>query len=269
MKRTASILLSLLLIFSFASQVVFAEEAEKTVTVSLRIEGYDKTIYNKTVDVKYTTENVTLQDALLMIDEQEAELEFKGVSDNYIYDINGEMAGCFGGWDGWLYAVNDKVAVSGISDIVLKDGDKIVFYYADYPSQYTLIDTEKIKDGVIRFYSVENEYSETGEIVREYEAPITDAAVVFNGTDYVTDESGEINVGKKLSNGEYTVSVHKDKETDNGTLPVIVRITDQKLTVGDKVEPANVTLYAIVTVVVVLLIAVGAFLLIKNKKKKA
>lgn len=269
MKKIISAVIAVILVFSYFSFVSGAEEEENSIKISLRIEGVNETLYNKEVDVKYTTDTVTLKDALLLVDKQESELEMKGIEDGYINDINGEVAGSFGGYDGWMFAVNDVVASSGISDIVLKDGDKIVFYYADYPSQYTLIDSSRAKDGVIRFYSIEKEYGDKGEVIREYESPITDAPVVFNSADYITDEKGEINVGKKLANGDYTVSLSKDKTTDSGTLPVAVRLVDFKLTVSDKVEAPNFMLYTAVTVIVVLIIAAGAFLLIKNKKKKA
>ncbi len=269
MKRFISAAIAVILVFSCFTFAFGAEEAEKSIKITLRIEGVKDTLYNKEVDVKYTTDTVTLKDALLLVDKQESELEMKGIEDGYINDINGEVAGSFGGYDGWMFAVNDVVAASGISDITLKDGDKIVFYYADYPCQYTLIDSDKARDGVVRFYSIEKEYGDNGEVIREYESPITDASVVFNSVSYTTDGNGEINVGRKLTNGDYTVSFEKNKTTDNGNLPVAVRLKDFKLIVSDKVEAPNLVLYIIVTVIVVLLIAAGTVLLMINKRKKA
>ena len=241
---------------------------EQSITVTLRIEGYNDTIYNKTVDVRYLTDYVSLQDALEMIDEQEADLEFTGTADNYITSINGESSGSFGGYDGWMFAVNDVVSQLSIGDTILRDGDNIVFYYADYPSQYTLVDASSARDGVIRFYSVESNYDDNYVVTGTYESPITDAEVVFNGSEYVTDENGEINIGRELDNGEYTVSLTKTRDTDFGELPVAVRLTDYKIVVSDVVEEANFTAYIIITVFVVILIAVGGSFLIVNRKKK-
>lgn len=271
-KRVVSITLTLVLIFSlsvfsFAENGVSASE-EKTISVTFRIEGYKNNLYNKSVDVKFSTETISLKDALKMIDEQEADITLKGIDDGYISDINGETEGTFGGNDGWMFAVNDEVSQVSISDVTLKNGDSIVFYYGDFPCQYTLVDSSDAKNGILRFYSKENNYDENYNVTGTYESPITDAPVTVDGEEFTTDSNGVVDLGHTLKNGEHTVSLKKVKSTDNGDIPVAVRLENYKIIIGDFVEAPNYTAYIVVTVIVILVIAAGTFLLIVNKKKK-
>lgn len=264
-KRLIALLLAFILIFSVPC-ACFADTEnsnEKSITVTLRVEGYKETLYNKTVDVKYLTDSVSLQNALSLIDEQEADIEFTGTGTGFVTAINGETSGTFGGNDGWGFAVNNSVYSSSIGDVMLHDGDSIVFFYADEGAQYTLVDSSEAKDGIIRFYSRESQPDGTYS-----EKPIFDATVIFDETEYKTDAGGKINTGKTLGNGEYTLSFSKVRSTDSGNLPVAVRLTDYKLVISDKIEPANLVAYIIVTAVVLILIAAGAFFLLMNKKRK-
>jgi LPXTG-motif cell wall-anchored protein len=54
----------------------------------------------------------------------------------YIDTINDVKAGSFGGWDGWMYAVNRGGKYldihSGLDEMTLKNGDRLLLYYGDF-----------------------------------------------------------------------------------------------------------------------------------------
>lgn len=47
----------------------------------------------------------------------------------YVAGINGVAEGDFGDMSGWLFAVNDEMAEVGCSELVLEDGDVVVWSY--------------------------------------------------------------------------------------------------------------------------------------------
>ncbi|MEE1132611.1 MAG: DUF4430 domain-containing protein, partial [Caryophanon sp.] len=56
---------------------------------------------------------------------------------SYITSIKGETAGKFGGYDGWMYTVNDAAPEVGLSEYTLKANDKLDVYYSTSP-EYTV-----------------------------------------------------------------------------------------------------------------------------------
>lgn len=204
---------------------VTVPEKPKTMTVKLRIEGINKNLFYDNVTVPYTSENLTVQDFIIYVDEQNDDLTVTGAtgSSPYITDINGDAAATFGGWDGWLYTVNGLEAAVGINGVYLNDGDSVLFYYGDpygVGMQYPVIDTTEIDSGVIRFISNDTTYDgDWNPIVTAN--PVIGMTVVIGDATFTTNEEGKIVFDNELLPADkYSISI--DKKAENG-LPLVLR----------------------------------------------
>lgn len=214
-KAVSSIAAALIMMTAFS--VVASASTE--LDINFRIEGPDSNIYYASLSVPYTG-SLTAADAFDYLDEQSDELEFIGVSDGYISDVNGIGAGTFGGWDGWYYAVNNAAPSVGIGDYTLSDGDDLVLYYGGYPCQIPVADTSKLdSEGIISFTSNDVEYDadfNATQVVNK----VVDATVTVNGSEFTTDENGEIKIpAEELQN---VLSVQIDKKDLSGA-PAVLR----------------------------------------------
>lgn len=218
------ILLFLVLLLSITAIPAFAEEA--TMTVTLRIEGIDANMFYKTVEVPYM-DTLTLQTALTYIDTQESGITITGVAAAYITDVNGDTAGKFGGWDGWMYKVNGTDSAVGIDGYTLTDGDSVVLYYGDpygIGMQFPVADTTKIADGVIKFTSADTTY-DANYTPTVTVNPVVGATVLWTYGDktasYTTDENGEIVItAAQLTEGNHSIVI--SKIAGNGA-PLVLR----------------------------------------------
>ena len=244
-KKIMVIWMSLLMISAMLPANAFA--AEKTMDLTLRIEGIEENIFYDEVEVPYT-DTLTLQAALAYIDLNDESIRITGVDTAYITDINGETAGQFGGWDGWLYLVNGAEASVGIDGLQLSDGDSIVLYYGDpfgAGMQYPAADTSDIREGIIRFTSADTTYDADFNATVTVN-PVVDATVILsNGnetTNYVTNERGEISMDKaQLVSGAYTLQI--SKISDAG-IPLVLRYAPDytiKVDVADTDTDSKVT----------------------------
>lgn len=205
---------------------------EKQMSVTVRIEGISKNLYYNTVDIPYTGENLTVQNALMYVDQQSDDITITGVENGWITAVNDEKQASFGGWDGWLYTVNGVSPTDTVNDHVLSDGDSIVLYYGDpygIGMQYPEIDTSKITDGILTFTSKDTSYDAdyNPTVVTN---PVKDAKVELGTEDgsisYTTDENGSINIDDKyLTEGNHSISISKVSE--NG-LPLVLRFAPDR-----------------------------------------
>lgn len=235
-KKLAFMLLSsILLVAATVNSNAFA--ADKMMSLTLRVEGIDENIYYDSVEVPYT-DTLTLQDALTYIDTQEDSLSIIGVDTAYITDVNGETAGQFGGYDGWLYKVNGAEPIVGIDGLQLADGDNIVLYYGDpfgVGMQYPVADATNISEGIIKFTSSDTTY-DANYTATVTVNPVVGATVTWNSgeesKDYVTNDDGEININKdQLTPGAHVVQI--SKISDAG-IPLVLRFaSDYTVSVGD------------------------------------
>ncbi len=205
---------------------------EKQMSVTVRIEGISKNLYYNTVDIPYTGENLTVQNALMYVDQQSDDITITGVENGWITAVNDEKQASFGGWDGWLYTVNGISPTDTVNDHMLSDGDSVVLYYGDpygVGMQYPEIDTSKITDGILTFTSKDTSYD------ADYNPtvgtnPVKDAKVELGTEDgsvsYTTDENGSINIDDKyLTEGNHSISISKVSE--NG-LPLVLRFAPDR-----------------------------------------
>lgn len=222
--------------FVVVSSVSSAYAADKTMSITLRIEGIEKNQFYATEDVPYTG-SLTVAQALTYIDSKEDSIKITGADTAYITDINGETAGKFGGWDGWLYKVNGTDSAVGIDSMELSDGDSILLYYGDpYGAgmQFPVADTSDLKNGVIKFTSEDTTYDKDGNATVKTN-PVVGATVTWmdgdSKTEYVTDKKGVVTIASDLLNeGAHAVQITK---TGDAKLPLVLRFApDYTITVG-------------------------------------
>lgn len=195
----------------------FAEEND--ITVNLRIEGIEKNYYYSDVTIPAEGEDVSVYDVIAFADEQSEDIAINIQESSYGYyinDVNGDQAGKFMKWDGWMYIVNGEVPMSSISECKVNDGDNIVLYYG-YMDETTSTQlptyTFDKENGVLTFTCTETEYTEDFEPV-EKTVPVKDMNVqlALDGASYgfITDDQGMINLaeaGVKMS--VYEISYEK------------------------------------------------------------
>lgn len=191
--------------------------------VGIRVEGSSNSIVNKEITV---TSAVYAADALKQVlDSENISYDIQdGTWGQYINSIDGETAGKFGGYDGWLYLVNGDMASVGVGEYKIEDGDELVFYYGMYPPDtlipQVIIQPENPKVGDSLTITVTSSYYDwnTGNTV---ELKVQNADINFNSKTYTTDVNGQAIVSSPDDKGTYTLKVSKDNE---GSYPGIVRI---------------------------------------------
>lgn len=175
-------------------------------TFTLRIEGNSSCIFEGELTF---SEGETLQNVLLAFDDANENITFKGTADSYISEINGEASGKFGGWDGWLFLLNGKMSDVGISDVRLKKGDSVVFFYGDpYGANGFLFPEYSVSEGKITFTA-------DGK-------PIEGLKVTLNGTEHLTDSTGSVSCAA----GKYTLQIAKYAESG---LSLVLRLPEDTL----------------------------------------
>lgn len=235
-----------------------ADGGEKT--VSVRIEG----IGGNVCDGEFRTGADTLDGLLRDADAASEAFELTITESEYgayISSVNGEAAGAFGGYDGWLFTVNGEDPGVGISSVEINDGDIVVIYYADTFEagfQFPEAKLERLDEGIIRFVSRDTVYDEN------YEAsvvvnPVADMNVKWYVSDgeyreFKTDENGEAVLDKELlTEGAHRVSF--DKYAENG-LPLVLRSTSDYTVTVEKDTPTGTAFWAAAALTAMLAAAV-------------
>lgn len=201
---------------------------EKEMQITLRIEGIKENLFYNTAVVPYSTESLTVQDALMYFDEQSDDITITGIENGWITAVNNDVQGTFGGWDGWLYRVNGIEPNDAVSGYNLSDGDSIVLYYSDpYGAgmQYPTVDRSKISEGILTFTSEDTVYDPDYNPTTVVN-PVADMTVTWSydgGTvDYITDNNGSVKIDDKyMTEGSHGVSTNK--VSDEG-MPLVLRL---------------------------------------------
>ncbi len=252
-------------------------------SVNVRIEGISENLFYGDVAVTFT-EELTVKDVLIFIDENYEEITITGADVNFVTLVNSDSSGTFGGYDGWFYMVNSQIPAVGIGDYVLTGGEKVVLYYADGLTQIPSADVSRISEGVIKFTSDDTTYDDDWNATVTTN-PVTGATVTWGSGDtratYTTDANGEVTIASQyLIPGEYKIQIEKydDNDVEGKFLPLVLRFADdftveisqpaQEITqpVQEETQPgdsANTIIYVIVVV-----LAIAAVVLVLKKKKK-
>lgn len=214
LKRLISIL-TVALIVIYAGSVTAL--AETNIYITFRVEGVDENIYFKNFALPYT-DTLTAAQALEYLDSQTDEVKFTGLSDGYIYSVNGMSNGQFGGLDAWGYAINNVAGTENLNNIVLSNGNTVTVYYGSYNCQVPVIDASRFdKEGIISFSSYNTEYDKKN---MQSGNKIVGANVTIMDKEFVTDENGEIMV--PLEGLDYIMPIQIEKKDANG-VPAVVR----------------------------------------------
>lgn len=253
MVKAASFLAAAVLSAGCLLTSAFAEEQEEK-NVTLRIEG----IKGSVCDSAFKTDAATLEEFFKEADAASEDFELTVVESDYgayVSAVNGEEAGAFGGYEGWLFTVNGEDPGVGMSSVEIKDGDSVVLYYADpfgAGFQFPEADLEKLGEGIISFTSKDTVYDENynpSVVVN----PVSGMTVKwYTGEtefkEFVTDENGAVTIDKELlTGGEHRLEY--GKYADNG-LPLVLRSTaGYTVTVKDDVPTGANDIAAVVAVI--------------------
>lgn len=205
------------------------------VSVNVRVEGAAAGIFDGTVLVESPGgETQTALDALVCA------LDGAGIDyvitdtdwGPYLFSIDGEESGSFGGWDGWMFVVNNEIAPVGAGDYHVQNGDKLVFYYGLFPPG-TLIPTVELnplapetgEEITVTVSSVYFDWNKGEDIT----VLIENATVSFEGDEYFTDSNGRAVLPPVNVPGTYFIRASKDVE---GDCPELVRTGNIEFVVG-------------------------------------
>lgn len=213
-------------------------------SVSLRIEGAEKTLFHDTVTLS-AAEDVTVLDVIQAADSASEELEVTVTESeygSYISAVNGEAEGQIL-YDGWSYLKNGTAPEVGVSACSVANGDTVVLYYADpfgeNGFQIPKMDDSRLAEGILKFTSADTVYDENWQPTTVVN-PVVGATVTWSYAggiaQYVTDEKGEIKIAfAQLTAGDHAVQIEKYAQSvtvSGGKLPLVLRLSaDTKVTV--------------------------------------
>ncbi|TDT50725.1 hypothetical protein [Fonticella tunisiensis] len=130
----------------------------------------------------------------------------------YISSINGLSEKKFGGYDGWLYYIKTRDSVispmSGLDGYFPKEGESIILYYGDFSTPYVnsiVFIPEIVKENErfkMKFVYKNFDWISNSEVI----TPIKGAIVSIDNINYITNDSGEIEI-TGLSKGEHTYRI--------------------------------------------------------------
>lgn len=239
LKKSLSVIIALIMALSCFSVLSFAVNAEDMISVNLRIEGINKCHFNGAVEVANGSSAYDVLKASGV--KHTATTSSYGV---YVSEIAGDKEATFGGWDGWLYRVDDIEPSVGISDYKVSDGQDIVVFYGDpygVGIQYPILDLSALKsDGKIRIYSMDTVYDENWNAV-VVENPVANCDFYFDGNKFVSDEKGIVTIpNNMLLPGEHSISL--EKYFPNGC-PAVLRISPDSVVTIDGDDNGNTSIF--------------------------
>lgn len=209
------------------SSLVVSPFAADEKTVSLRIEGKSETYFYGDV----TTNASTVAELMNEVDAANDNLTITNPTGTYITAINGDVEETVENknYYGWMDLVNGVAQSVGIGEQQIKDGDVIVFYYADEYGSHgfakPVADLSKLGDREITFTSDAHDKD-----FNPITVPVEGAKVTWDGKEYVTDADGKIVIDKAdFTVGDHSVGISKVAEDG---VPLVLRFaSDYKITV--------------------------------------
>lgn len=240
-KKLCSILLLLCLIANLFSGInIYASDNDKH--VSIRVEGINDTIVK--TESNYTTRKSTVYDAVYeaLSDKNIPVTVQESQFGKYISAIDNETAGTFGGYDGWLYAVNNVEGSTSIDSCSINDGDDIIVYYGGYSPQTYIpkvsLSADEIPAGSAFTVSLTATYldwnTNTNVTVK-----ISGASIKLLDQTCTTDENGKAVITAPTAEGDYSLEISKNRSNN---YPLLVRTT-QAIKVVDVPETLNLDKY--------------------------
>ncbi|MCI1269686.1 MAG: DUF4430 domain-containing protein [Ruminococcus sp.] len=201
--------------------------ADNAQSVTLRIEGINDCLYYGSYTLPDSSAKYTVSDVISGIDKENDSITVTGLENNYITAVNSDKAGKFGGYDGWLYRVNNTEPNVGVNAYDVKPGDNVVLYYGDpfgVGMQYPTADCSEIGNGILTFTSSDAVYDANYNVSYKIN-PVEKMNVTWTSGDQkvtlTTDSQGKVKVpAEMLSVGSHAVSVSKVSEAG---IPLVLR----------------------------------------------
>lgn len=196
-------------IFTGANSVVQA--VENNFAVSVHVQSFDKVITVGTSSKANGFE--ALKDVL---DKNNISMiSTDGQYGKFISEVAGVKGGKFGGYDGWLYAINRNNTypdiMTGIDGATLENGDKLILYYGDMGTlTVNKIDYSTKEANKELTISLNNTYKDwtTGNPVIQ---PINDIKAIIDGTE-VEVVNNKITLKTGLSAGTHILQLNDFKK---------------------------------------------------------
>ena len=157
--------------------------------VTLRIEGAAKNLYYKTVALQ---EN----DTVLTLTYTVTDSPYGG---KYLSELAGEKEAAFGGYDGWMYAVNGEMPMDTIDAHALKAGDSVLLYFGDMSILQPIVTVVRTDAAVVLKVEADvTTYDEQWNPTTTRQ-PIAQAKLTVDGADYTTDEAGQVTLSAETA----------------------------------------------------------------------
>ncbi|OBZ08821.1 hypothetical protein A8L34_21920 [Bacillus sp. FJAT-27264] len=149
----------------------------------------------------------------------------------YVDAINGISQKKYGGYDGWLFAINKYGKWSypnvGAEDYELQPGEQVLFYYGDYfgtsPVDYVTASPGVPASGEAFTVNVFKDVKDLEDETKSSSQPAADVKVTIGDETVITDSKGIAAFSGKAQ-GSYDIEVTGYRE---GAVPSIVRTTSQ------------------------------------------
>ncbi len=198
------------------------QEPPEGVTIDVRVEGQNGTVWSGTVTVNDSTivddqggqHYLAEPTALGALDEASQAGDFPYVVQNtayglYVYSINGEEPE---GLAGWTYRVDYYSSMTGAADFLLDQTappdpphQEVLFAYSEWGQPPLKVEVDDTTPGVGETFTVTvTEYDDDTETWSP-----TDSATVYADQNYTTGQSGTVNI---TINSDLTVEVYADKD---------------------------------------------------------
>ena len=227
--RKAAVFVIAIMMLAVTTLPFSAAAEPETITVSLRIEGVEETLfYDKSVIIKA---GASVEELMTFVNEMEESPEIVILGSTwggtYISGIGGLNEFAHGGYSGWTMRVNDINPTVGQSAVFLEDGDEVIYFYGDpwgEPGmQYPVADLSRLySDGILSFLSYDIAYDEEFNEIESVN-PVVGATVTFGGRTYTTDENGEVKISDMAGlAGVQSLKIERYDE-DSG-VPTVLRL---------------------------------------------
>ena len=188
-------------------------------SITIFVEGISEELYYGTVNGTVETVRDVLQ---VVVDCACVSLE---ESNGYISAIEDDVAGTFGGWDGWLYRVNGVEPSVGMSDYEVSDGDLVVIYYGDPYGVGMQYPEATLEGNTVTFISNDAVYDESYNVTYT-QNPVVGATVTWNESTYVTDENGCITLSDEDAANVPDEKYRSIEKTAENGCPLVLRCFD-------------------------------------------
>ena len=167
----------------------------------------------------------------------EHNLSYSNPTGNYVSSVNGLAEFDNGKNSGWMYTLNGKYPLNGVSKQKVKDGDRIIFHYTD---DYTLEDTgfSPDPDDNERVAEVEKKIDAIGDVTytEASKAKIDAARKAYN--DLTVSERKNVDNYQKLLDAEKKYSDLK-KQDDQAKADAVKKLIDEMGNDQDKIKEAR------------------------------